>query len=142
MQRADFRHVLELPVLWGHMDALGHVNNVQYFRYIESGRIAYFENLLGELSRSGESVILADMQCSFRQQLHYPSQIEVMSRVSRIGRSSLDLQCALFRKGENQAVATSKAVLVWFDFATQASRPIPEAVRNAILAFEPISPAL
>lgn len=28
-------------VAWGDMDAFGHVNNVQYYRYIESARIAY-----------------------------------------------------------------------------------------------------
>ena len=29
-----------MPVRWGDMDALGHVNNAMYFRYAESGRIA------------------------------------------------------------------------------------------------------
>ena len=33
--------VHEQTVAWGDMDAFGHVNNVQYYRYIESARIAY-----------------------------------------------------------------------------------------------------
>ena len=36
---------MTFPVLWGDMDALGHVNNVRYFRWYESARIALFEKL-------------------------------------------------------------------------------------------------
>ena len=41
MQRADFKHFIELPVRWGDMDAFGHVNNVQYMRYL--GRVHKIE---------------------------------------------------------------------------------------------------
>lgn len=34
-----YRSRVMLPVQWGDMDAFGHVNNVQYFRYLESSRI-------------------------------------------------------------------------------------------------------
>ncbi len=40
-----FPVVVEIPVLWGDMDAFQHVNNVTYFRYFESARIAYFERI-------------------------------------------------------------------------------------------------
>ena len=39
---ADYPVVIETPVAWGEMDAYGHVNNIVYFRYFESARIAYF----------------------------------------------------------------------------------------------------
>ena len=35
----------EQKVAWGDMDAFGHVNNVIYYRYIESARIGYFDEL-------------------------------------------------------------------------------------------------
>ncbi|MCZ6911333.1 MAG: acyl-CoA thioesterase, partial [Proteobacteria bacterium] len=37
----DYPVVIELPVVWGEMDAFDHVNNIIYFRYFESARIAY-----------------------------------------------------------------------------------------------------
>ena len=40
-----FPVIVEFPVAWGEMDALGHVNNVAYFRYFENARIAYFERI-------------------------------------------------------------------------------------------------
>ncbi|HLP84719.1 MAG TPA: acyl-CoA thioesterase, partial [Phycisphaerales bacterium] len=39
------RVTIEIPVAWGEMDALGHVNNVVYFRYLESSRIAFIRSL-------------------------------------------------------------------------------------------------
>ncbi len=37
--------VIETPVAWGEMDSLQHVNNIIYFRYFESARMAYFNRL-------------------------------------------------------------------------------------------------
>lgn len=38
---AQYPVVVEVPVAWGEMDAYGHVNNIVYFRYFETARIAY-----------------------------------------------------------------------------------------------------
>ena len=140
MQRSDFRHVYEMPVRWGDMDALGHVNNVEFLRYLESGRVAYVEKVLRTGLKTKESVILADIQCAFLQQLHYPATLQVATRVSRMGTSSLHLSCAIFRKAEVSPLATSKAVVVWFDFVRQRPTPVPAAVRDRIYAFEAIVP--
>ena len=40
-----FPVVTEIPVAWGEMDALQHVNNVTYFRYFETARIDYFKHI-------------------------------------------------------------------------------------------------
>ncbi len=141
MHRSDFRHLLAMPVRWGDMDVLGHVNNIQYFRYLESGRVAYFEDIMrARLDGRREGVVLADIQCAFIQQLRYPATVEVATRVSRLGNSSIHLLCALYRQGEEAPVAASRGVLVWFDYPAQRSRPVPAAVRDAVKAFEAIAP--
>ncbi len=57
---AEFPVVLAIPVAWGDMDAMGHVNNTVYLRYFESARIAYFERVgfLEEMASSGVGPIL------------------------------------------------------------------------------------
>ena len=32
-------HSVRMPLRWGDMDAMGHVNNTVYFRYLEQARI-------------------------------------------------------------------------------------------------------
>ncbi|MFT4623328.1 MAG: acyl-CoA thioester hydrolase, partial [Myxococcota bacterium] len=39
---SDWPVSVVLPVLWGDMDALGHVNNTRYFVWFEAARMAYF----------------------------------------------------------------------------------------------------
>lgn len=140
MQRAEFKHFLEVAVRWGDMDAFGHVNNAQFFRYLESGRVAYLEEVLQIPLTKSETVILADIQCSFRQQLHYPAIIEVATRVARIGNSSLQLAGAIYQKNEDMPVATSKGILVWFDTQVQRPKTVPDQVRHVIIEFEAITP--
>lgn len=140
MQRSDFRHVLLLPIRWGDMDALGHVNNVEYLRYLESGRIAYMETIQPAELPVTRHIVLADIQCRFRQQLNYPAMLEVMTRIDRIGNRSMRFQSAIYVQGADQPAATSTGVLVWFDFASQQSAPVPTPLRSAIIDYEPIPP--
>lgn len=142
MNRSDFAHLTPLTVQWGDMDSAGHVNNTIFLRYVESGRINYFRDLLdGELySGDGQGPILADIQCSFLGQLKFPSQIEVGTRTTRLGSKSVDIEAAIFVVGVEQPVATSRAVIVWFDYAGQRSAPLPDAMRARIVAFENVAP--
>ena len=141
MQRSDFSHIIQQDIRWGDMDALGHVNNIMFFRYLESGRIAYMEALFPGENVSANSV-LADVQCSFRRQLHYPGGVEVGTRVSRLGNRSLRLIAGLFIKDDPDPApaATAQAALVWFDFNTQRAMPLPERLRQAIIEREKIPP--
>jgi len=140
MQRADFRHFIELPVRWGDMDAFGHVNNVQYMRYLESGRVAYIRDVLGIATEPRENIVLADIHCTFLQQLRYPVTVEVATRVARLGNSSLQMVFAIYRRGEEQPVLTGEGILVWFNFVNDKSIPLPESIRSAICRFEAVPP--
>ncbi len=142
MQRSDFTHFLKLTVRWGDMDVFGHVNNVQIMRYFVSGRVAYLEDVLKIPLQPEETIILADIQCSFIHQVHYPATTEVATRGSRLGSKSIQLTCAIYQEGEEEPVASSRCVLVWFNFREQRSKPIPDAVRQAIIHFENFPPEI
>ncbi|MAA75258.1 MAG: thioesterase [Salinisphaeraceae bacterium] len=141
-QRAQFGHLLPVTVRWGDMDALGHVNNTLYFRYSEHGRVAYFE-ALGSGNPStpnrGQGPILAQHDCQFIRQLRYPSEIDVGTRVTVLGNSSLMFEQALFERGSDTLYARFTARIVWFDFERQASMRVPDDLRRRIAALEPES---
>ena len=48
-------HTLQMPIRWGDMDAMGHVNNTLYFRYLETARIAWFATGLPSSHRSASA---------------------------------------------------------------------------------------
>lgn len=139
--RENYAHFLPITVRWGEMDALGHVNNTVYYRYSEDGRLDYFTRMFeAEPSADGSGPILADLRCSFLQQLRFPAEVEIATRAARLGNSSMRMEQALFRKGENDAIAAYEAVIVWFDYARQSSGPVPEAVRARIRELEAVAP--
>ena len=81
----DWPVTVRVPVAWGEMDAFGHVNNVVYFRYFETARIACFERIGYTESMREHQIgpILAHTECRFRLPLEYPDTITAATRVSR-----------------------------------------------------------
>ncbi|MDR3416018.1 MAG: thioesterase family protein [Nevskia sp.] len=139
-RREEFRQFIPMTVRWGDMDALGHVNNVQYFRYGESGRIAYFEPLERDDPQFWKEygIILASMGCDFLAQVHYPAELEIGTRVTRFGRSSISMLSAIFLG--DKVVAVLRGTVVWFDYAAQKTLPIPEHVKAWVRARETVAP--
>ena len=147
--RSDYAHIKTIDVKWGEMDSLGHVNNTVFFRYSEDGRIDYIHGIAdGGDTQASDGPILADLGCSFRQQLRFPAAVEIGTRVSRIGRSSFELeQCLFFADDSADAgvdadtiIAVYHTVVVWFDFGAQTTMRIPETVRERIRDLEHLPP--
>jgi len=44
-ERKKLVNELVIPIRWGDMDAMGHVNNTVYFRYLETIRIDWFDKI-------------------------------------------------------------------------------------------------
>jgi len=136
--RERFRFFTQTPTRWGDCDMFGHVNNVQFVRYYESGRLDYFHRLL-ELDTGPEvvnSLIIADIHVTFLRQIHHPSALEVGTRISRLGNSSFDFEAAIFAADEDEPYSTATAACVWFNFRDNHSTPIPPAEREIITEFE------
>ncbi len=137
-QRENFRLFTPSPTRFGDCDMFGHVNNVQFARYYESGRLDYFDRVL-DLRASAEpqqTLIIADIHILFLQQINHPCALEVGSRIGRLGNSSFDFEAAIFAPGENRPRSTARATCVWFDFGANRSLPIPDSARSIIQQFE------
>jgi acyl-CoA thioester hydrolase len=139
-QREDFAHFTRLPVRWGDLDSLGHVNNAVFFTFDEQARLEYFEAAAdvvdGLWSRQG--LILARIGADFVKQLRYPATLEIGLRIARLGRSSMETEGAVFDQGE--LVAATQGVVVWFDYELQKPAPIPETLRQLIRMREKRAP--
>ena len=87
---AEFPVVVVQPVQWGEQDPLGHVNHVTYFRWYETGRIAYFRKIglmdMHKAERIGP--ILASVTNDYRRQITYPDTVHIGVRITRIGRQA------------------------------------------------------
>jgi acyl-CoA thioester hydrolase len=112
-----------IPVRWGDLDALVHVNNTVYFRYFEEARVQLFER--AGMSLPADRVgVLAHASCDFLRPLHYPCTVVVNLEVARIGRSSLELNVSIEVEGQPGVVyAKGRNVMVSTDGNTGKSSP-------------------
>jgi acyl-CoA thioester hydrolase len=130
--------VLSLPVLWGDQDAMGHVNNTVPIRWCESARVEYIERIGLKRTMRTERIgpILASIRCNYRRQIHFPDTVRIGARVTRLGRSSIDIEHAVFSQSQGMIVADAESVVVVFNYDTGKSHPIPQAMRSAIQRIE------
>jgi acyl-CoA thioester hydrolase len=130
--------VIDIPVAWGEMDALRHVNNIVYFRYFESARIAYFEKLRfwDFMNQTGIGPILASIQCKFKMPLTYPDTVSVGTRIPRIEQDRFVMEyCAVSHKSQ-AIVAEGESVVVSYNYRESKKAPLPEEMKQRILTIE------
>jgi acyl-CoA thioester hydrolase len=129
-------HTATIPVRWGDMDALGHVNNTVYFRYMEQARIEWLEGLGIVLLAAGatESAVIVNASCTFLIPVTYPATLEVRLLAGRPGRSSIPTYYELRCQGDERLVAEGAAKVIWVDPATGRSAPLPDHVRAVLEA--------
>ena len=116
------------------MDALAHVNNAKYFRYMESARVDFlqkYEHLM-PMPRVGIGPILAYIDCQFILPLTFPDEVVVGTRITEVGNSSIKLEQETFSVNQEKTVATSKSVIVLIDYATGEKVRVPDVVREMV----------
>jgi acyl-CoA thioester hydrolase len=135
---ASFPVIVAQPVQWGEQDALGHVNHATYFRWYETARIAYFIKIglmdMHKHERIGP--IIASVANDYRRQVNYPDTVHIGVRITRIGRSSLDMEHKIFSQNDGALAAEGKSTLVVFDYQTNKSHAVPARIRHAIESLE------
>lgn len=125
---------MTLPIRWGDMDAMGHVNNTLYFRYLEIVRIEWMRSIGFEPDPKGEGAVIINAFCNFYRQLEYPGDVVATMYVSDPGRSSFETWCTLSRSDDpGRVYAAGGATTVWVDFPAQKSTPMPERMRQLLV---------
>lgn len=130
--------VIETPVAWGEMDSLQHVNNIVYFRYFESARMAYFERLgfWEYMEETGVGPILAATQCKFRVPLTYPDTVSVGARVSEIEGDRFVMKYVVVSRRQGRAAAEGEGLVVAYDYRGLRKAALPDEIRKRIEALE------
>ncbi|KJY67989.1 thioesterase [Vibrio coralliilyticus] len=134
----DFPVITEIPVAWGEMDALQHVNNVVYFRYFETARLDYFEhiNLLVNLSQSHIGPVLSETSCRYKMPITYPDTLMIGSKVVDIQEDRFTMEYQVVSKKVGKVSTVGRATCVMFDFKNNCKANLPEQIKQSILNLE------
>ena len=128
MDEKKLVHVETIAIRWGDMDAMGHVNNTVYFRYMEQARIGWFESLVPQADAWGEiSIVIVNASCNFRKPINYPGAVEVKVFAGAPGGSSVATFYDLNLNDETYADGAATVVFVGRD---QKPLRIPDRIRT------------
>jgi acyl-CoA thioester hydrolase len=126
-------HTTCIPVRWGDMDAMGHVNNTVYFRYAEQSRIEWLESLGYSLDAGREeAAVIVNASCTFLVPITYPATVEVRLFAGKPGRSSVPTYYEMRCGGDDTLYAEGAAKVIWFNPATGKSVPLPDRIRATL----------
>lgn len=133
-----FPVVMELPVVWGEMDAFGHVNNIVYFRYFESARLLYFEKIgyLETVKTTGIGPILASTSCDFKKALTFPDKICVGAKVSEMSEDRFRMEYRIVSEKLQKIAAEGEGWIVSFNYRESRKAPVPPEIRARIESLE------
>jgi acyl-CoA thioester hydrolase len=152
-----------LQIRFRDLDPLAHVNNSVYFIYFEEARSHYFDQLQPWLkhwpSEQEHQVIedeespnpriqtgprshhygllVKEITCTYELPLIRSDQAEVGVQVSRVGRSSFVMEHLIRDVNDHERVfARGRSVMVWSNYYTGKSHPVPPSLRYAFEQME------
>ncbi|MBV1919509.1 MAG: acyl-CoA thioesterase [Pseudomonadales bacterium] len=131
---AEYPVIVESPVIWGDMDAYEHVNNTVYFRYFESARIAFFDQLKFKdvKDETGIGPILASTQCRFRIPLTYPDTVSIGARVTDVEGDRFTMHYRVVSHQHKKIAAEGEGLLIAYDYKALKKAALPEIIFQRI----------
>ena len=133
VSRSEYAQLQQIPTRWADNDVYGHVNNVEYYAFFDTVINAWLIREGGLDIHGGEVIgVCAESHCEYRDAVAFPDVVDAALRVGHLGRSSVRYELALFRAGDEPAIATGWFVHVFVDAASREPREIPPPLRGAL----------
>jgi acyl-CoA thioester hydrolase len=122
-----------IPMRWGDMDAMGHVNNATYFRYLETIRIDWLQSIGAVPQPNGDGPVIVNAFCNFYKQLEYPGDVLIKMYASDPGRTTFETWGTMERADQPGVIyAAGGATTIWVDFPNQKAIDLPDWMREVV----------
>lgn len=133
-----FPVVTEIPVAWGEMDALQHVNNVTYFRYFETARIDYFKhiNMMENIAITQIGPVVSETSCRYKIPVTFPDTLLVGSKITDLQDDRFTMKYQIVSKKMNKVTTLGSATVVMFDFKTNQKANLSPEILATIQQLE------
>jgi len=132
-----FHH--DIRVRFADTDHQAIVFNANYLTYYDVAWTEYFRAVGFEwkdLLALGVDTVLARTTMDFKSPARFDEILEIHTRVSKIGTTSLTFEFAIYPQGEHRLIGSATSLYVCVDPKTLKSTPVPENLRRRIGEFE------
>ena len=137
--KSDFKFHQDIRVRFADTDLQAIVFNANYLTYYDVAWTEYFRAVGFEwkdLLALGVDTVLARTTMEFKSPARFDEILEVHTRVSKVGTTSLTFEFAIYPQGEDRLIGSATSLYVCVDPKTLKSTPVPEHLRRRINEFE------
>lgn len=133
-----FPVVVKLPILWGDLDAYGHVNHLVYLKWFETARALYADRVGVETTpgATGVGAVLASIYYKFFRPMSFPGDVYSGVRVVRLSLGAIYLESRIVEAATGVAVAEGGCEAVLWNSGTNQPAAIPDPIRAAVETLE------
>lgn len=128
-----FTHSLPIQIRFSDVDVIGHVNNIVFLQYYDTGKAAFMTELLGRsISWYEVDVVVANIDCAFIAPIFFNEKIEVLTACNYIHDKSFKLLQMLRNSDTREVKSVCETVMVSFDPDTQKVAPLKDEWRTKL----------
>ncbi len=136
----NFRFSYPIFIRWNDLDPIGHVNNVMYFDYFQTGRGFYMLEACKNWDWKKNMFVIAHIECDYFSELKLEFENpKIWVRTTKIGTKSFDFEYLVTSEKNGEIVIHSrgKSIQVLIDLQAKKSIEIPDWMSKEIKEFEP-----
>jgi acyl-CoA thioester hydrolase len=137
--KSDFKYHHDIRVRFADTDLQAIVFNANYLTYYDVAWTEYFRAVGFEwkdLLALGVDTVLARTTMEFKSPARFDEILQVHTRVSKIGTTSLTFEFEIYPEDEDRLIGSAASLYVCVDPKTLKSSPVPERLRRSIEKFE------
>ncbi|MCB2213948.1 acyl-CoA thioesterase [bacterium] len=136
MEIETFTYTHPITVRYGDLDPQGHVNNAAYLSYLESARLGYYEHAGIWQPGTLTGMVVGRIEIDYLASIIYGQGVQVGIRLAELGNKSLTFAFQIETAPERTPLARGRSIIVAYDNAADASRPVPPDWREKLSQFE------
>ena len=122
----EYDYTTTIETRYRDLDHMEHVNNAVYVTYLESARIDFFRDRIGEPI---PDAVVANLEIDFESSITLDQTVEVALGVTEMGRTSVTFGYEILADGDVAARAETTLVVLDDD---RSPRSIPERWRERL----------
>jgi acyl-CoA thioester hydrolase len=134
-----FQYHHPIQVRYADTDAQGHVFFSNYLTFFDEAHGGYFRAIgvpWPRLMEMGLDSYHVSAHCDFKGSAHYEDVLHVHARMTRIGKSSYTLECAIYRENSDELIASGYVTAVIVTRESRQPTRVPEEIREAVARYE------
>ena len=128
-----FTNRLPIQIRFSDVDVIGHVNNIIFLQYYDTGKAAFMTDLLGRsISWQEVDTVVANIDCAFIAPIFYGEKIEVLTACTYLHDKSFKLLQMIRNMETGEVKSLCETVMVSFDPDTQKAAPLSDIWREKL----------